>query len=126
MKTRGLGKGLSALLSEDIVPIEGDELIRLIAMDAIESSSDQPRKNFEIEKIQELAASISLNGLLQPIIVCPAGEGKYKIVAGERRWRACKIIKMDSIPATVKNLNDREILEIALIENMQREGLSAI
>lgn len=126
MKTRGLGKGLSALLREEVVAIEGDEFVKLIAMDTIQPSSDQPRKNFEIEKIQELADSISSNGLLQPIIVCPVGEEKYKIVAGERRWRACKIINMDNIPAIVKNLNEKEILEVALVENMQREGLSAI
>jgi len=125
MKHNILGKGLSALLKEEVTPIEKDELVKILDIDKIEARSNQPRKKFEYEKIRELADSISNNGLLQPIIVS-AVNGKYIIVAGERRWRACKLIGITTIPVIIKNYNEGKILEIALIENIQREELSAI
>ncbi len=126
MKNKGLGKGLSALLGEEVFTVEKDELVKIIDIDKIEARNNQPRKKFEYDKIKELADSISNNGLLQPIIVSSISDGKYKVIAGERRWRACKIAKLSDIPAIVKDIGDKEILEIALIENIQREELSVI
>lgn len=126
MKNKGLGKGLSALLGEEVFTVEKDELVKIIDIDKIEARNNQPRKKFEYDKIKELADSISNNGLLQPIIVNSTIDGKYKIIAGERRWRACKIAKLSDIPAIVKDIGDKEIIEIALIENIQREELSVI
>jgi len=127
MKNKVLGKGLSALLNEQIYSDSGkDEIVKIVNIDQIEANSTQPRKNFEYDKIKELADSIANNGLLQPIIVSPIIDGKYKIIAGERRWRACKISKITDIPVIVKDIDEKEIIEIALIENIQRENLSAI
>ena len=126
MKNTSLGRGLSALLKEELLPIENEEMVRLVDINKIESGKYQPRKNFEHDKIRELADSISNSGLLQPIIVTSEIDGKYRIVAGERRWRASKMAGLNDIPVIIKNLNDKEILEIALVENIQREELSAI
>lgn len=126
MKNKGLGKGLSALLGEEVFSVEKDELVKIIDIDKIEARNNQPRKKFEYDKIKELADSISNNGLLQPIIVSSISDGKYKIIAGERRWRACKVAKLTDIPAIIKDIGDKEIIEIALIENIQREELSVI
>ncbi len=126
MKNKGLGKGLSALLGENVVSTEREELVRIVDIDKIEARDNQPRKKFEYDKIKELADSISNNGLLQPIIVSIIDNGKYRIIAGERRWRACKIAKITDIAVIIKNLSDKEIIEVALIENIQREELSSI
>ncbi|MCC8416828.1 MAG: ParB/RepB/Spo0J family partition protein [Rickettsia endosymbiont of Gnoriste bilineata] len=126
MKNKNLGKGLSALLGEEVFTVEKDELVKIIDIDKIEARNNQPRKKFEYDKIKELADSISNNGLLQPIIVSSVSDGKYKIIAGERRWRACKVAKLNDIPAIIKDIGDKEIIEIALIENIQREELSVI
>jgi ParB family chromosome partitioning protein len=126
MKNKGLGKGLSALLGENVVSTEREELVRIVDIDKIEARDNQPRKKFEYAKIKELADSISNNGLLQPIIVSIIDNGKYRIIAGERRWRACKIAKITDIAVIIKNLSDKEIIEVALIENIQREELSSI
>ena len=126
MKYNSLGKGLSALLKEEVFVVEKDELVKILNIDKIEARSNQPRKKFEYERIRVLADSISHHGLLQPIIVTSVQNGKYSIVAGERRWRACKLIGITDIPVIVKNFDEGKILEIALIENIQREELSAI
>ncbi|MFK7968074.1 MAG: ParB/RepB/Spo0J family partition protein [Rickettsiaceae bacterium] len=125
MKNRALGKGLSSLLKEEIVPVEGDSS-NILDITQIEVGKYQPRKNFDQEKLQELANSIITNGLLQPIIVNFVNNGKYQIIAGERRYRACKMVGLKEIPVIIRNLSDQEILEIALIENIQREELTAI
>ncbi|WPY00784.1 ParB/RepB/Spo0J family partition protein [Candidatus Trichorickettsia mobilis] len=125
MKHRGLGKGLSALLKEEVVSVN-NELVKLVDIDKLEAGVYQPRKHFEYEKIKELADSIANSGLLHPIIVSAADDGKYKIIAGERRWRACKIAGFTDIPVIIKDLTSQEILRISLIENIQREELSAI
>lgn len=124
----GLGKGLSALLREEIVPVVNtEELVKIIDINDIVVSKYQPRKVFEYDKIKELADSISNSGLLQPIIVTKVNEkGKHEIIAGERRWRACRIAELSDIPVIIKDLNNHEILEIALVENIQREELSVI
>jgi ParB family chromosome partitioning protein len=126
MKQNNLGKGLSALLKEEVFVVEKDELVKILDIEKIEAGDNQPRKKFEYEKIRELADSISNHGLLQPIIVNSIGNGKYKIIAGERRWRACKLIGITDIPVIVKDYTEGKILEIALIENIQREELSAV
>jgi ParB family chromosome partitioning protein len=129
MKNRGLGRGLSALLKEQVLPLSSiDEMIKMVEIDSIEAGTFQPRKLFESDKIQELANSITSNGLLQPLIVThhPENIRRYKLVAGERRWRACKLANINEVPVIIKNYDDDEILRIALLENIQREELSII
>ncbi len=128
MKNRALGRGLSALLKEDVsYSSDNNESIKNIDVDSLEAGEYQPRKKFELDKIKELAESISGSGLLQPIIVTyDLNNGKYKIVAGERRWRACKLLGLNEVPVIVKDLSDKEILKVSLIENIQREELSSI
>ncbi len=125
MRNRALGRGLSSLLNE-VIPIEIVASSNNIDLDLIEVNEDQPRKYFDEEKIKELADSIISHGLVQPIIVNKVSSGKYKIVAGERRFRACKIAGLRQVPVIIKDLTEKEILEIALIENIQRQELSAI
>jgi ParB family chromosome partitioning protein len=127
MKNRVLGRGLSSLLKEEILPVgTGFTTNNILNIDQIEVGKYQPRKNFNEEKLRELANSITSNGLVQPIIVGPTPNGKYQIIAGERRYRASKIAGLTEIPVIIKNLSNKEILEIALIENVQREELTAI
>lgn len=120
-KNKGLGRGLSSLLGEEVISIES-EIIQIINIDKIKPNENQPRKNFEYDKIKELADSILNNGLLQPIIV----DNNFQIIAGERRWRACKLAKVLEIPVIIKNLDARESMEIALIENIQRTDLTVM
>ena len=133
MPKKGLGKGLGSLFSEtdieevtsDIKPSkEGD--ITNIRMSLIEPNKKQPRRHFDEDKINVLAESISEHGLIQPIIITPSENGMYKIVAGERRWRAAKKAKLKEIPAVVRAYNEEQVAEIALIENLQRENLNPI
>ncbi len=124
MKQRGLGKGLSALLS-DTITNEEDSQIRDIPIVDIEPNPWQPRKVFNESSIKELADSISNHGVIQPIIVQEEGS-KYLIVAGERRWRAARMAELTEIPAIIRSFSQQESLEIALIENIQRQDLNAI
>ena len=126
MRNRALGRGLSSLLNEEITPIEIITSSNNIDLELIEGNEDQPRKYFNEEKIKELADSINSHGLVQPIIVNKSQSGKYKIIAGERRFRACKIAGLRQVPVIIKDLTEKEILEIALIENIQRQELTAI
>jgi len=126
----GLGRGLSALLGEveREQPINGDkqtEGVRLLPVASIRPHPDQPRRHFDEEKLEELAQSIAERGVLQPIVVRKVGTG-YQIVAGERRWRAAQRARLHEMPAIVRDLNDTETLEIAIIENIQRADLNAI
>jgi ParB family chromosome partitioning protein len=116
---------LSALLKEEVVSND-DESLRIVDIDKIKPGEYQPRKNFEYDKIKELADSIRNDGLLQPIIVKPTLDGNYEIIAGERRWRACKLAGYHEVSVVVKELNNAELLRISLIENIQREELSVI
>ena len=95
-------------------------------MSLIEPNKKQPRRNFDAEKITALSESIKEHGLIQPIILTPSDNGTYKIVAGERRWRAAKKAKLKEIPAVVRSYNEEQVAEIALIENLQRENLNPI
>lgn len=119
----GLGKGLDALFGENTAENSGAVTIRL---NDIEPNRDQPRKDFDEEALGELAESIAKHGLLQPIIVRPMSSGSYQIVAGERRWRACRMAELTEVPVIIKEIDDKQYMEIALIENLQREDLNAV
>lgn len=131
-KEKRLGRGLSALfeneLEENILNEEviSGESIQEISIDKLISGKFQPRKSFNLESIKELSESIIEQGLMQPIIVRKAEKNLFEIIAGERRWRAAQLAKLDSMPAIVRDINDRSASIIALIENMQREDLTAL
>ena len=118
---RSLGRGLDALLPK----VEKERGVEQLALDKLSVSVYQPRKHLDPEGIAELARSVAQKGVLQPLLVRPSGEG-YEIVAGERRFRAAQQVGLTTVPVVVKTLSDRETLEIALIENVQREDLSAV
>jgi ParB family chromosome partitioning protein len=127
---RGLGRGLSALLGESAsaptaAPARAQ---RHFPTGQLEPSPLQPRRNFDGEELESLAESIRSNGILQPILVRPhpARPGMYEIVAGERRWRAAQIAKLHEVPVLERQLSDREVLELAIVENVQRNDLSAL
>lgn len=126
MKNRVLGRGLSSLLKEEVVPIAINNIDNYVNIDLITVNEEQPRKIFHEEKIKELADSIISHGLIQPLLVIKQDNGKYQIVAGERRYRAAKIAGLKQVPVIIKDLSKKEILEIALIENIQRQELTAI
>lgn len=121
-KKSGLGKGLDALFEDNINETQGVQTIRL---SEIEPNKNQPRRHFDEAAITALADSIRQHGLIQPILVRSTGTG-YQIVAGERRWRACRMLGMSEISAIVKDFSDSETAQIALIENIQREDLNPI
>jgi len=121
---KGLGKGLGALLDSENVLSESSAISEL-KINEIEPNKEQPRKQFDQEKLKGLADSIKQYGVVQPIIV-KKNENGYSIIAGERRWRAAKIAGLKTIPAIIKDLTTREIIEIALIENIQREDLNPV
>jgi ParB family transcriptional regulator, chromosome partitioning protein len=125
---RGLGRGLSALLDEVEAPAEaGRAGVSDLPVEAIKANPSQPRRRFDDADIEELAASIREKGVLQPILVRPAMfAGQYEIVAGERRWRAAALAGLRHMPALVRSLSDAEVLEIAIVENVQRVDLSPI
>lgn len=133
VKKFGLGKGLGALIPDESESNLKQENITenkfnniLISLNKIKSDKEQPRKAFDSEKIVELAQSIKQHGIIQPLIVREVNENEFVIVAGERRWRAAKIAGLKELPCIVKNLSDKDILEISLIENIQREDLNPI
>ena len=123
MKKGGLGKGLDALFGENST--DENRLIEVKLLD-IEPNKDQPRKSFKREALEELANSIREHGLLQPIIVKPLTNGTYRIIAGERRWRASRIAGLEKVPVIIKDFGDQEVMEVALIENLQRQDLNPI
>ena len=135
MVKKGLGKGLGSLFgSDDIEELsapkrlekKSDGDIQSIKISLIEPNKKQPRSKFDDEKIDALASSIKEHGVISPIIVTPVQNGMYKIVAGERRWRAAKKAKIKELPAIVRSYSDEQVAEIALIENLQRENLNPI
>ncbi len=123
-KKFGLGKGLSALIPEEEIN-DSNNTVMKIKMNLIKANENQPRKNFDEEKIEQLAESIKEHGVVQPIVLKKEGD-TYTIVAGERRWRASKSAGLKEIPAVVMDLSDKQVLEISLIENIQREDLNPI
>lgn len=120
-KKEPLGRGLSALIETEV----GTEVLE-IETDKIEPNPYQPRKQFNQEKLNELVQSIKTQGIIQPVILTKGKGDKYTLVVGERRWRAAKILGMKTIPAIVKEMNNKQIMESALIENIQREDLNPI
>ncbi len=146
MPRKVLGKGLSALLparasaaarapeepgAEEIAaksapPAESFGTLQNLAVDSIQPNTEQPRTEFDEGRLRELSQSIRSNGLLQPITASPLGDGQYRIIAGERRWRAARLAGLTSIPAIVRSVEQQQSLELALIENIQREDLNSI
>ena len=121
-----LGKGLGALIPEEPEDLREESNKILISINKIKSDEEQPRKLFDSEKIAELAESIKAHGIIQPLILRKYMEDQYIIVAGERRWRAAKMAGLKDVPAIIMELADRDILEISLIENIQRQDLNPI
>ena len=128
-KFNGLGRGLDAIFLDNSIEEEethGENKVSKIKLSMIDPKSDQPRKYFDKEALEELASSIAENGLLQPILVREYGDSRYQIIAGERRFRASKLAGLSEIPAIVLDKDDRKVAEIALIENIQREDLNPV
>ena len=125
VKKKGLGKGLGALLTDEKSSIDSDVITEIKLVD-FEPNKSQPRKDFDEEKLEELADSIRQNGIITPILVQEAPNGYYSIIAGERRWRAAKKAGLKEIPAIIKKLDEMKLFEISLIENLQREDLNPV
>lgn len=126
MTRRALGRGLSALLSDSPTKSESREELREIDIDLIDPNPQQPRTIFSEEKLQELAQSIQENGLVQPILLRRKDFGRYQLVAGERRWRAAQRAGLQRVSAVVREIDEEKLLELALIENIQRQELNPI
>ena len=122
-KEKGMGKGLSALLGDDF-SADFTAPSSTIPLSQIESCRNQPRKSFDQEKLEELAESIRQHGVIQPLTVRKLSSGYYQIIAGERRWRAARLAELTEIPAVVIEADDRKAMELAMIENLQREDLN--
>lgn len=125
-KTNALGKGLDALISTEAVQTEGSTTINEIAIEQIEANPNQPRREFDEAALLELSNSISEIGIIQPITLHQVSEDRYMIIAGERRWRASQLAGLKTIPAYIRTLDDASIMEMALVENIQREDLNSI
>ena len=131
-KPRGLGRGLSALMA-DVAP-EADGRISseprrpevTVPIEKLQANPDQPRRRFAQEQLDELAASVKEKGIIQPLIVRSIAGGQYEIVAGERRWRAAQMAQLHDIPVIIREFDDTEVLEVAIIENIQRADLNAV
>ena len=125
-KSNALGRGLDALISTEAVKTGGSSTINEIAIEQIEPNPGQPRHDFDEEAWQELATSIREIGIIQPITLRQVAENRFQIIAGERRWRASQIAGLKAIPAYIRTINDEKVMEMALVENIQREDLNAI
>ena len=128
MKRKALGRGLDSLISMEVddLQLSGSSAINDIDISLIEPNPDQPRTSFDKESLEELATSIKEIGIIQPLTLRKLDSGKYQIISGERRYRAAKLAKLSSVPAYIREANDTELTEMALIENIQREDLNAI
>ena len=133
-KTHGLGKGLSSLIPPKIdkeifskasAILPGEERISQIPVDKIKANPHQPRSNFDHESLEDLTNSIKEHGILQPLILAPAGNN-YQVIAGERRWRAAQLLNLKTVPAVVREMEEQQKLELALVENIQRQDLNPI
>lgn len=124
-KLGGLGRGLDSLFADNSVDEINPSVNKLRIME-IEPNHDQPRKDFDEKALSELAESIEQHGVLQPLVVRPLANGAYQLVAGERRWRAARIAGLTEVPVVIKELSDEEFIEIAMIENLQREDLNPL
>lgn len=126
-KKKGLGRGFDAIFADNAVEeiSETHSAVKLKLTD-IEPNRNQPRKNFDEEALNDLAHSIELHGVLQPLLVRPCPDGSYQLVAGERRWRASRLAGLTEVPVIIKELTDAQVAELALVENLQREDLDPI
>lgn len=118
-----LGRGLDDLLPQ-VVPKDGD-VVRVVGITELDANPDQPRRGMDVARLEELAASIRTHGVLEPLIVRPVA-GRYQVVAGERRLRAAMLVGVEEVPVVVREFSDAEVVEVALIENLQREELNAL
>lgn len=123
-KRKGLGRGLSSLLGEDAAPSVA--ATRTLPVEFLQPGKYQPRRHFDDEAMQALVSSIRQQGVVQPLLVREIGSGRYEIIAGERRWRAAQQAQLHDVPVVVRDMSDREALEIALVENIQRQDLSPL
>lgn len=122
----GSGRGLDALIDTSDVKTEGSSNLNEIPISQIEPNPDQPRRDFDPEAMQELASSIKTLGIIAPITLRQVAENRYQIIAGERRWRASQLAGLQAIPAYIRTVEDENVMEMALVENIQREDLNAI
>ncbi|GAB4263369.1 MAG: ParB/RepB/Spo0J family partition protein [Methylomicrobium sp.] len=125
LQKRGLGRGLDALLG-DAPPVDKKDDLHKVPIEWLQRGKYQPRKDIDPEKIRELADSIKAQGIIQPIVLRKIGEERYEIVAGERRWRAAQLVGLQEVPVVVRDLDDKAVMAIALIENIQREDLNPL
>lgn len=125
-KFNALGRGLDALISTENVRPQGSSTINEIPLEQIEANPNQPRREFDEDALQELANSIVQIGIIQPITLRQVEDNKFQIIAGERRWRASQLAGLQAIPAYIRTIKDESIMELALVENIQREDLNAI
>ena len=123
---KGLGKGLAALLGDDVIAPQEEKSSLFLPISQVESCSSQPRKNFDPDALADLADSIREHGIIQPLTVRKLQSGYYQIIAGERRWRAARMAGLTQVPAIVIEADDRKAMELAMIENLQREDLNPI
>lgn len=125
-KRYALGRGLDALISTEDVRPQGSSTINEIAIEHIEANPNQPRREFDEDSLQELATSIREIGIIQPITLRQVADNRFQIIAGERRWRASQLAGLKAIPAYIRTIKDENVMEMALVENIQREDLNAI
>lgn len=125
-KSKGLGKGLDSLLSSGFESLNEDDSLSTLPINSISPGRYQPRSDMNDEQLQELADSIRIQGVIQPVIVREIGVGHYELIAGERRWRASQLAELSEIPAIIKTISDENALAIGLIENIQRQNLNPI
>lgn len=123
-KQKGLGKGVSALFGDFAEPLEETSGYKVLPLYKIEPNPEQPRQDFDPEELQSLSESIATHGLIQPLIVRLLDSGYYQIIAGERRWRACRMAGLSEVPTIVMEADDRKAMALALIENLQRQDLN--
>jgi ParB family chromosome partitioning protein len=125
-KAAALGRGLDALISTDDVSTQGSSTINEVPISQIDANPNQPRREFDQAALEELANSIKQLGIVQPITLRQMEDGRYQIIAGERRWRASQLAGLTTIPAYIRTIKDENVMEMALVENIQREDLNAI
>ena len=124
--SKGLGKGLGALLGDFDEPIQENSPYKLLPIHKVEPNPDQPRRDFDEEELEALSESISVHGIIQPLTVRELGNSFYQIIAGERRWRAARMAGLSEVPGVIVEADDRKAMELALIENLQRQDLNPV
>ena len=123
---KGLGRGLGALLGDFDEPVSSNSPYKMLPIYKVEPNPEQPRRDFDEEELQALSESIAIHGIIQPLTVRELDSGYYQIIAGERRWRAARMAKLSEVPAIVVEADDKKAMELALIENLQRQDLNPV